>query len=56
MSYEKSEMKVEMMKEPQKHELKQFSTHLLYAFLDDEKSYPIIINASLSKIEAENLW
>src|SRR5436189_5046759 len=44
-----------MIKESPKLELKQLPPHLRYAFLEDEKNYPIIINASLGKIEEEKL-
>src|SRR3954470_8366707 len=38
-----------------KIELKQLPSHLRYAFLDAEKSYPVIINASLNELEEEKL-
>ena len=41
--------------EPPKLELKQLSSHLRYLFLGKRDSYPIIVNASLSRIEEEKL-
>src|SRR4051812_41789003 len=38
-----------------KIELKQLSSHLRYAFLDAEKNYPVIINASLNELDEEKL-
>ncbi|KAL5569805.1 hypothetical protein UlMin_026380 [Ulmus minor] len=42
-------------KEPPKLELKQLSSHLRYAFLEESSFYPIIINSSLNDLEEEKL-
>lgn len=41
--------------DPPKLELKPLPSHLRYAFLGDNSSYPVIINNSLSDLEEEKL-
>ncbi|KAK0581724.1 hypothetical protein LWI29_017165 [Acer saccharum] len=43
------------IEEPPKLELKQLPVHLRYAFLGESLSLPVIISASLSKVEEEKL-
>ncbi|KAL5572849.1 hypothetical protein UlMin_022446 [Ulmus minor] len=43
------------IKEPPKLELKEFLSHLRYAFLEESSYYPVIINSSLNDLEEEKL-
>ncbi|KAL5537812.1 hypothetical protein UlMin_043593 [Ulmus minor] len=43
------------IKEPPKLELKEFPSHLRYAFLEESSYYPVIINSSLNDLEEEKL-
>src|SRR5436190_6916664 len=45
----------EVEEEKPKLELKQLPNHLRYSFLDEQKKYPVIINASLNSEEEEKL-
>ena len=45
----------EVEEEQPKLELKQLPNHLRYSFLDEQKKYPVIINASLNSEEEEKL-
>src|SRR3954462_10183607 len=51
----KKEEVAEKEEEHPKLELKQLPTHLRYAFLDDNKKYPVIVNASLKPEDEEKL-
>ncbi|KAL5549750.1 hypothetical protein UlMin_004981 [Ulmus minor] len=42
-------------KEPPKLELKELSSHLRYAYLEESSYYPVIINSSLNDLEEEKL-
>src|SRR4051812_32113654 len=47
------EGEIEENKQEEKHlklELKQLPSHLWYAFLDEKKRYPLIVNASLTQL------
>src|SRR4051812_22830212 len=46
---------IKLKDEYPKLELKPLSSHLRYAILDEDKRYPVVANASLTKVEEEKL-